>query len=166
METLSFELKEFIEDNIQLIEDKCWDQVYDNASFTLDSDTCGKLTETLLSLGIDPIQEQGFDWIPDYYLSNTGIKEFSIPENIHLIGEGAFSYSKLTSITIPKSVETIRDYVFYECSDLKSVTILGDIRDIGSKVFYNCSEDLVISCERFTSIAEYAKQLNLKLNYI
>ena len=166
MNELSFEVKEFIEDNIDLIEEKRWDEVYDNATFNLDSDSTGQFTQAVLSIGLDPIAEQGLDWIPDYYLSSTSITSFNIPNTIHSLGEGCFSYSSLRRIIIPASVQTLRDYVFYECNKLEEVIFLGDVRDIGSKVFYNCSLDLVISCKKNSYVDEYADQMNIRVNYI
>ena len=62
---LTFEVKEFIEDNIDLIEDRAWDQVYDNARFNLDSESMGLFTEAILSIGETPLDV--LEYIPDYY---------------------------------------------------------------------------------------------------
>ena len=164
MGTLTFEVKEFIEDNIDLIEENRWDEVYDNAAFNLDSDSTGIFTKAMLDIGLNPITEQGLDWIPDYYLSGTSITKFTIPNTIHSVGEGCFSYSSLEKITIPESVKTLRDYVFYGCGQLKEIIFLGDITDIGSRVIYGCSEDLKIICKKGSHISEY--YIGMKMEYI
>ena len=166
MGTLTFEVKEFIEDNIDLIEENRWDEVYDNAAFNLDSDSTGIFTKAMLDIGLNPITEQGLDWIPDYYLSGTSITKFTIPNTIHSLGEGCFSYSSLEKITIPASVKTLRDYVFYECGTLKEVTFIDDVVDIGSRVFYGCSDELVIKCKENSYVDEYTHQMNLNVEYI
>ena len=166
MKQLTFEVKEFIEENIDLIEENRWDEVYDNASFNLDSDSTGMFTKAMLDIGLDPVAEQGLDWIPDYYLSGTSITEFTIPNTLHSLGEGCFSYSSLKTITIPESVETLRDYVFYECANLEEVIVLGDTRDIGSKVFYGCSENLVVKCKEKSPVDIYCHQMNIHVEYI
>ena len=166
MSKLSFEVCYFIEENIELIEEKRWDEVYDNALFNLDSESTGKFTQAMLSLGIDPIAEQGLDWIPDYYLSDVAITEFSIPNTIHSLGEGCFSYSDLKRITIPASVETLRDYVFYECAKLEEVIVLGDLSDIGSKIFYGCPENLVVKCKEDSPFGIYCRHMNMNVEYI
>ena len=167
MKQLTLRLKEFIEENIDLIEENRWDEVYENASFDLDStDSTGMFTEAMLDIGLDPIAEQELDWIPDYYLSGTSITEFTIPNTIHSLGEGCFSYSSLKTITIPASVETIRDYVFYECANLEEVIVLGDTRDIGSKVFYGCPENLVVKCKERSPFETYCHQMNIHVEYI
>ena len=166
MSELTFEVKEFIEQNIDLIEEKRWDEVYDNASFNLDSDSTGIFTKAMLDTGFDPIKEQELDWIPDYYLSSTSITHFAIPNTIHSLGEGCFSYSSLQRIIIPKSVETLRDYVFYECSKLTNITFLGDVKDIGSDIFYGHSVDLIVKCKEGSYIADYCTEQNIKVEYI
>lgn len=166
MSELTFEVKEFIEQNIDLIEEKRWDEVYDNASFNLDSESTGKFTKAMLDIGLDPIAEQGLDWIPDYYLSDVNLTTFNIPDTIHHLGEGCFSYSSLKSITIPESVETLGDYVFYECAKLEEVIVLGDIRDIGSRVFYDCSENLVVKCKENSPVDIYCHQMNINVEYL
>ena len=67
-----------------------------------------------------------------YTLSEYGIwngkDSFSIPEK-HLgkpvtkIKESAFSFSELTSITIPKTITTIENGAFEDCYDLTSITV-------------------------------------------
>ena len=83
MRELTFEVKEFIEQNIDLIEEKRWDEVYDNAEFNLDSESTGAFTKAMLDVGLDPIREQGLDYIPDYYLSDSTVTTYDIPSNVH-----------------------------------------------------------------------------------
>ena len=53
------------------------------------------------------------------------------------IGDSAFYWSGLTSITIPESVTSIGDGAFY-CSGLTSITIPEGVTSIGDGVFYGC----------------------------
>lgn len=166
MGTLSFEVKEFIEDNIELIEQNRWDEVYDNASFNLDSESTGAFTKCILDLGIDPISEQGLDYIPDYYLSDTDITKYTISERIHQLGTGCFSYTNLHSILIPKSVTQIDNYAFHSCLNLRYVTILCDTVIIGDAVFVNCPESLTLICREGSYAESYAKENSIKVEYI
>ncbi len=69
-----------------------------------------------------------------------GYKDYSIPENISIIIEGAFSgCSGLTSVTIPNSVTSIEECAFWDCSSLTSVTIPNSVTSIGVGTFSGCS---------------------------
>ena len=51
----------------------------------------------------------------------SGCKNTNIPQDIKKIGIGAFSETKISSITIPSSVKEINNRAFENCSDLKKV---------------------------------------------
>lgn len=161
MGALTFEVKEFIEDNIDLIEDRAWDQIYDNALFNLDSESTGKFTEAMLAIGEDPLKY--LDYIPDYYLSDAKIESFNIPARIHELGEGCFSYSFLKEIVIPDSVTSIRMYAFYECPQLKRVTIPPTVTSIEVNAFQNT--DCVIVCKEGSAAEIYAIDCNIEVKY-
>ena len=73
--------------------------------------------------------------------SNTlikGCKNTVIPENVTVIGQGAFSDCiGLTNITIPESVTSIENNAFGNCTDLTNITIPNSITSIKSNAFYN-----------------------------
>ena len=61
-----------------------------------------------------------------------------IPESVSNIGEGAFSYCRFTSITIPKNVTNIGRSTFYDCNLLTKVTIPKNMTNIGDDAFLFC----------------------------
>ena len=78
------------------------------------------------------------------------------------IGHSAFrDCNRLTSITIPSSVQSIGQYAFYNCTSLTTVTFEEGSRltSIDDLTFYNCSSLLTVNieeCSRLTSIGDLA----------
>ena len=161
MGTLTFEVKEFIEDNIDLIEKRAWDQIYDNAQFTLDSESTGGFTLAMLDIGEDPLDT--LDYIPNYYLSDAKLESFTIPNHIHELCEGCFAYSSLKEIVIPDSVTTIGMYAFYECPQLKRVVIPSSVQNIEGNSFYPF--DGVIVCKEGSAAEIYAINCDIDVEY-
>lgn len=62
-----------------------------------------------------------------------------IPATITKMYETFDKCIKLTSITIPNSITSIGDYVFYSCEGLTSITIPNSVTSIGIKAFGICS---------------------------
>lgn len=74
------------------------------------------------------------------YYHNNGIREYTIPDGVVMIGDYAFDCcSYLTSVTIPTSVSMIGDYAFRCCSSLSKVTIPNTITIISTGLFKDCS---------------------------
>ena len=161
MSELTFEVKEFIEDNIDLIEQGAWSQIYDNAFFTLDSTATGKFTQAILSIGEDPLI--ALDYIPEYYLSDCNIETFTIPNHILELYEGCFSYSSLKDIVIPDSVTTIGMYAFYDCTALERVKIPPNVISIEDNSFNN-SKTIVV-CKKGSYAEQYAQENQMNVEY-
>ena len=63
----------------------------------------------------------------DSYLTN-----ISIPNGVTTIGDFAFVYTSLGSVTIPDSVTSIGNGVFWNCGGLRSVTFGSSVTNIGN----------------------------------
>ena len=73
-----------------------------------------------------------------YPAGKTG--SYTIPNSVTSIGEGVFYYcTGLTSVTIPNSVTSIDSSAFEDCTGLTSVTIPNSVTSIGDYAFYNCT---------------------------
>ena len=68
-------------------------------------------------------------------------------KSVTSIGQYAFyNCSSLTSITIPNSVTSIGGYAFSDCSSLTSIAIPSSVTSIGIWAFEHCTS-LTIYCE-------------------
>ena len=81
---------------------------------------------------------------------------------------GAFEYTALTSIALPKSLELIGKRTFYECKSLKRVTFESDavLAAIGQEAFYKCALTSIKFPAATTSIGEQAFRYNAALTTI
>lgn len=131
-------IKTFIEKNKNLIEEDDWEEIYGKICEPSDALQVGELTRTLLNANINPLDY--LDYIPDYFLYNSSIKGFKIPDSVTIIGDYAFAFcSSLTSITIGKGVYVIGEYAFRYCDGLTSITIPDSVTSIRKGAFYLCS---------------------------
>ena len=63
-----------------------------------------------------------------------------IPSTVTSIGDDAFAYTNLTSISIPASVKSIGMGAFTYCQDLESVTLHYGLEQIGDYAFMHCDK--------------------------
>ena len=74
------------------------------------------------------------------YIEEEGITELSVPENVKIIGEGAFrECENLEYVEFPKGLQRIENKAFYKCKALKNVHFPEDLEHIGNDAFYQCN---------------------------
>ena len=94
----------------------------------------------MLRAGIDPLY-QGLTCIPYFFLRESSIESFIIPNHIESIGEAAFYFcTKLTNVIIGNNVTSIEYYAFSYCESLTSITIPSSVTNLGNLVFYHCDK--------------------------
>ena len=82
--------------------------------------------------------------------------DVAVPENVKVVKERTFSYTNITSVTIPTTVTSIGEYAFYGCTRLKSVSIPKSVTSIGRYTFYGCASLTSVTIPNsITSIGEY-----------
>lgn len=57
---------------------------------------------------------------------------------VTVIGENAFSYSKLSEIHMPDCITDIKRRAFYRCELLQAITLPANLKNIGILAFSNC----------------------------
>jgi len=73
------------------------------------------------------------------------LKSFNFSDSIYFIGEGAFSYSGLTSVRIPKLINRI-NYSFDDCPNLETVFIPSTVTYF-FRSFFDCPNLKSVTCE-------------------
>ena len=73
-----------------------------------------------------------------YYPAGKSGKQYQIPDGTRSIGERAFDHAGFTEVTIPGSVETIKDNAFAFCRKLKTVSVPEGTVSLGRSVFQWC----------------------------
>ena len=141
------QLKQFIEQNINLIESNRFEELYD--SYELDTPV-GELTYVLNQAGIDPLKY--VQKIPRFYFECKGnlreIDNLKIPSNI--IGISAYAFTSccvIANLIIPVTVKIIGTNAFFRAPVLNYV-YEGTIDEFNRIVCYHGAfkDDTVIHC--------------------
>lgn len=66
------------------------------------------------------------------------LRTVTLPNGMKTIGEKAFQGCAISSVTLPNTVEEIKDYAFYKCGALLTVNLGGRLRTIGNYAFSEC----------------------------
>lgn len=122
-----------------------------------DPDKLGRISQFLMEQGIDLFNY--FETIPDYLFRNSELESIVIPDNITVIGRGAFYGCKnLEKVKIGNSVTTIRDAAFQNCTNLKRVILPDSVRILGKEVFTEGNPNIVILANKRTGNKLKCKQ--------
>lgn len=128
---MNVHIKKFIEENISLIEEDRYEELYDEADSCIDIHS---LTETLLEADIDPLQK--LTYVPSHYLCETDIFSFSVPAHITEIKNGAFwQCENLNKVSLPEGLKKIGDSAFCECHNLWQVTLPSTLESLQEDAF-------------------------------
>ena len=120
-------LIEFIEQNIELIEDNRFEEVYDQLYVSEAEFSYGELTKILLSIDLDPLKYMRF--VPRYYLeyekSDWSFERFVVPANVVQLEGSAFSSCcPIDELILPESIKQIETAVFTDAR-ISKITYLG-----------------------------------------
>ena len=143
-------LKNFIEENIDLIEQKNWRDLYDLASVHIPFQI-GNLTTNLMYAGINPLDD--IEVVLPEMFADSMIEQIELPVQISVIKRQAFKNCYvLKEITLPAAIIRIEDEAFRDCYDLHTIKYQGTIKHLKmsfpnwehfSKLFDDCATALI-----------------------
>ena len=94
---------------------------------------CQSLTKVIIPTGVTSIGDCAFQCCPN-------LATVSIPNTVVELQPAAFSYTGLTSVTVPGSVKSIGREAFRNCNELTEVTLEDGVTQIGARAFKDCSK--------------------------
>lgn len=122
--TIEFLRRDYIQ---EALEEGNFEYIYSELERTFSGITdwiIGDTTKVFLASGINPLI--GMTEAPEYFLYESDIETFIIPQGIKVIRYKAFSNcSELKSITIPNTVKEIEDLAFAWCTSLQEIIFQG-----------------------------------------
>ena len=135
------ELKQFIEENIDLISDNEFKDVYNKIkSYKLTR----LFTEAMLEAEINPLTYMGA--VPPRYLYGSNIQHVDIPSNIIVINKYSFAHCRqLKQITLLEGVIKIGEGAFMNCSKLEEVHLPSTLKYIDVGAFQECNNLKVVT---------------------
>lgn len=153
---LNSELKNLLEDHIDMIQEEDWARLYQQVDY--DADTFGEMTQLLIESEIDPLDQ--LDYVPEnYFCKNWNIMSINLPNTIIKIDSSAFEGCEyLESVILPNGLKDIGPWVFHSCPSLKSIILPKTLEYIGDGNFDYCDELDTVNfegtCEQFLSLIE------------
>ncbi len=94
-------------------------------------------------------------------------KDVVIPAAVdgHLViglGDSVFADCDVRSVTLPKTVETLGWFTFYQCKNLEKVTLPAAIQNIGYASFDGCAQSLCLQVEEGSYAEQFANSFGIK----
>lgn len=139
-------LKNFIEENIDLIEQKNWRDLYDLASVHIPFQI-GNLTTNLIYAGINPLDD--LEVVLPEMFAESMIQKIELPVQIAVIKRQAFKNCyELKELILPPALLRIDNEAFANCYNLHTIKYPGTIKKLKmsfpnwehfSELFYDCA---------------------------
>lgn len=132
---ISYTLQKFIEDNIELIDNNKFDELYNIHIADWSDIPVHEVTDLLHEAGIDPLQY--LTTIPARYQDSSchSHRNITIPSNVKVIGGGAFRYLDVQSVTIEEGCSQIYRSAFADNPFLTVIRLPHSLTKIHTRVF-------------------------------
>ena len=113
------------------------------------------------------VVKEGVTYLGETALADTKMESLILPDSLETINLYEYPVAEfdLKSLRIPKGVKKIGVDAFTLCKNLEYVTIPSSVTDIWYSVFYGCDK-LTIKCNSGSYAEEYAKKHKIKYELI
>ena len=93
---------------------------------------------------------------PSAFYDYRNIREVVLSEGLETISDEAFYRVRMSTIELPKSLKTIGNSAFVDCSSLAYINIPEGVTSVGNQAFYNCYNlQTMVLPATLTSIGDY-----------
>lgn len=133
---ISTRLKQFLVDNIDLVDNFRFDELYEK--FKYETFGASELTKVFLEININPLEYMRT--VPAYFFNNLNNEPVTIPSNIVAIGYHAFVFNlAIAELFLPDGLIKIGGGAFCSCQNLTTVSLPDSIEYIGEYAFSGCT---------------------------
>ncbi|MBQ8866350.1 MAG: leucine-rich repeat protein [Bacteroidaceae bacterium] len=80
----------------------------------------------------------------------TSLKDLRLSQKVEEIEREAFRAIPIRSVSVPESVKTLREYTFADCANLRFATLPSTITSLEDGVFYNCRQLMNLTVKALT----------------
>ena len=146
---LDSDVQTFIEKHIHKIEINDWHWIYFQGMNELIQKSQNPYIQGYFSANMEDSEIYPLNYlfyVPNSYMTGTGIRHYNIPDNIRFIEDYAFSDCRiLETVRLPKNLEKVGKYVFNGCDSLRLLKYPGTIEDFGKIIFISDNSPLGLS---------------------
>ena len=144
--SLDPDVQKFIEKYIHKIEINDWDWIYFQGMSELIKESQNPYIQGYFSAEMEDSEIYPLNYIvyvPNGYMTGTGIRHYDIPDHIRFIEDYAFcDCSSLETVRLPKNLEKVGKSVFNGCDSLRLLKYPGTIEDFGKIIFISDNSPL------------------------
>ena len=142
-------VQEFLEKYIHKIEINDWDWIYFQGMSELIQESQNPYIQGYFSAEMEDSEIYPLNYlvyVPNGYMTGTGIRHYDIPDHVRSIEAYAFSdCSSLETVRLPKNLEKVGKSVFNGCDSLRLLKYPGTIEDFGKIIFISDNSPLGLS---------------------
>ena len=143
---LDNDVQKFLEKYINKIDNNDWDWIYFQGMSELIKESQNPYIQGYFSAKMEDSEIYPLNhliYVPNGYMTGTGIRHYDIPDHIRFIEDYAFcDCSSLETVRLPKDLEKVGKQVFNGCDSLRILKYPGTIEDFGNIIFISDNSPL------------------------